>query len=43
MSSDIGQKEGRGTLPSEGVYSDGLNKIHELPEEYEKLPRFNKA
>lgn len=23
--------------PSEGVYSDTLNKIRELPEEYEKL------
>ena len=36
MSSDIVQKGDRGALPSEGVYSDGLNKIRELPEEYEK-------
>ena len=32
-------KGDRQPLPSEGVVSDGLNKIRELPEEYEKLPR----
>ena len=31
-------KMDRGALPSDGVYSDTLNKIRELPEEYEKLP-----
>ena len=43
MSNEIGQKGERGQLPSEGVYSDGLNKIRELPEEYEKFPKIDKA
>lgn len=43
MSGEVGMKGERGQLPSEGVYSDGLNKIRELPEEYEKMPRLDKA
>ena len=30
-------------MPSESVYSDGLNRIRELPEEYEKQPRNDRA
>ena len=30
-----GEKAG---YPTDSVYSEGLNKISELPEEYEKLP-----
>ena len=32
----------RGGIPAD-VYSDGLNKIRELPEEYENLPKQGKA
>ena len=32
----------RGALPAD-VYSDSLNKIRELPEEYENFPKQNKA
>ena len=38
MQYDHMNKMDRGALPSDGVYSDTLNKIRELPEEYEKLP-----
>jgi len=38
MQYDHLNKMDRGALPSDGVYSDTLNKIRELPEEYEKLP-----
>ena len=33
----------RGSIPNEEVYSDGLNKIRELPEEYEKQNKHEKA
>jgi len=36
-------KNERLAMPSEDVYSDGLNKIRELPEEYEKQIKQDKA
>ena len=42
MPYDYIQKGERRPLPSDGC-SDGLNKIRELPEEYENLPKQHKA
>lgn len=36
------KKGDRVVLASNEVYSDGLNQISELPEEYEKLPTISK-